>query len=170
MGMQRSEKMEGGSEGGQAGRLFLCLMGGMLMLAGGVFEWLMVRSYQHATESRAWPQVEAVVLRSDRDERQILGSPREYRLDVLYGYDFGGEAISSNRFSPRGAKWTRDESVVSALKETYPVGSTHVAWVNPEAPERAILKHDTKAAGYTLWFPALFIVGGAGMVWGVLRQ
>ncbi len=78
MGMLRSEKRAGG----RAGKLFLCLIGLMLILVGGVFEWLMVRSYQHAKASRAWPQVEAVVLESEKEERQILGSPREYRLHL----------------------------------------------------------------------------------------
>ena len=61
-----------------AGQLFLCMIGAMLLLAGGVFEWLMIRSYMHAKASRNWPEVEAVVLRSVVTERQIKGSPAEY--------------------------------------------------------------------------------------------
>ena len=166
MGMKRSEK----EVNGRAGKMFLCLIGVMLLLAGGVFEWLMIRSYQHAKATREWPQAEALVLRSDREERQITGSPKESRLNVLYGYSFGGNEVSTNRFSPRGAKWTKDESAVIELQKTYPVGSTHVAWIDPRGPELAILKHDTKAAGYTLWFPALIMVGGAGMIWGAVRK
>lgn len=164
--MQRTEK----GSGGLAGKIFLCSIGLSLILAGGVFEWLLVRSYQHAKESRSWPQVEALVLHSEIDERLFTGSPREYRLNLLYGYSFEGGEESSNQYSPRGSKWTKDESSVEKLRDTYPVGSTHPVWVNPAAPEIAILKHDTKAAGYTLWFTALFIIGGLGMIWGVLRK
>ena len=118
MGMKRSEK----EVSGRAGKMFLCLIGVMLLLAGGVFEWLMIRSYQHAKATREWPQVETLILRSDREERQITGSPKEYRLNVLYGYNYGGNAISTNRFSPRGAKWTKDEGAVIELQKTYPGG------------------------------------------------
>jgi len=130
--MQRSERRPGGL----AGKIFLCSIGLSLILVGGVFEWLLVRSYQHAQESRAWSEVEAVVLRSEMDERLFAGSPREYRLHLLYGYSFEGEDQTSGQYSPRGAKWTKD----------------------------------TKAAGYTLWFPALFIMGGLGMIWGVFSN
>lgn len=154
----------------RGGRLFLCMIGLMLITVGGAFEWLMWRSYQHAKESRSWPQVEATVLRSDIDERQIQGSPREYRLNLLYGYSYGGKEITTNQFSPRGPKWTKKEDNVAQLIQEYPVGSIQTAWVNPKRPEGAILTHDTKAAGYTLWFPALFILGGLGMIYGAMRK
>ena len=163
--MQRTEMRSGGL----VGKIFLCSIGLSLILAGGVFEWLLLRSYRHAKESRSWPQVEAVVLRSEMDERLFAGSPREYRLNLLYGYSFEADDETSNQYSPRGCKWTKDESSVESLRDMYPVGSTHPVWVNPDFPDVAILKHDTKAAGYTLWFPALFVVGGAGMIWGVVR-
>ena len=153
-----------------AGRFFLCMIGLMLLLMGGVFEWLMIRSFLHAKASRDWPQVEAVVLQSDRDERQVMGSPPEYRYSILFGYTYEGEALTSKSLSPRGSKWTRDESSVTQLVADYQTGSTHTAWVNPDEEDKAILKHDTKAAGYTFWFPALIIVGGAGMIWGAFAK
>ena len=128
-----------------AGKLFLCMIGAMLILAGGVFEWLMIRSYQHAKASREWPQVEAVMLRSVVAERQIKGSPKEYRLNVLFGYSFDGKDFTSDRLSPRGAKWSKKPEAVEKLAEDYPTGSNHTAWVNPENPDFAILEHDTKA-------------------------
>lgn len=153
-----------------AGKLFLCMIGSMLIVIGGVFEWLMIRSYRHAKASREWPQVEAVILRSVVAERQFKGSPVEYRLDILFGYSFGGSDHTSDLLSPRGAKWSKKELVVEQLAEKYPAGSAHTAWVNPKNHEFAILKHDTKAAGYTIWFPAVIILGGAGMIWGAFRQ
>ncbi|BDS05276.1 hypothetical protein NT6N_03160 [Oceaniferula spumae] len=158
------------SNNGRAGRIFLCLIGLMLILAGGVFEWLMIRSYQHAKASRAWPQVEALVLRSVIDERVFKGSPREFRLNVLFGYTYQGGEYTSDKISPRGAKWTKELGPVETLAAEYAPGTTHTAWVNPDQPDAAILKHDTKAAGYSLWFPGLIIIGGAGMIWGALRK
>ncbi len=159
-----------GSNSNLAAKLFLCMIGLMLMLAGGVFEWLMIRSYTHAKESREWPQVEAVILRSVIDERQIKGSPPEFRLNVLYGYSYNNEDLTSDHISPRGAKWTKVEASVGVLAEQYATGSSHTAWVNPDQLDIAILEHDTKAAGYTLWFPALIIIGGGGMIWGAFKR
>jgi len=155
---------------GRAGRIFLCLIGLMLILIGGVFEWLMIRSYNHAKASREWPQAEALVLRSVIDERQFKGSPREFRLNVLFGYTYQGEELTSDKLSPRGAKWTKETDSLKPLAEKYAAGTAHTAWVNPDKPDAAILVHDTKAAGYTLWFPGLIIVGGGGMIWGALRK
>jgi len=146
------------------------MIGVMLLLAGGVFEWLMIRSYNHAKASRKWPQVEAVVLRSVVDERQFKGSPSEFRFNILYGYSYGGQDFTSDKLTPRGSKWSKHAATVETLAGDYPPGSGHSAWVNPDDASIAILKHDTKAAGYTLWFPALIIVGGAGMIWGAFRK
>lgn len=159
--MKRSE--------GRAGRLFLCLIGVMLILVGGTFSWLMIRSYQNASESRKWAQTEALVLHAVIDERVFLGSPREFRLNVLYGYHYEGEEYTSDSISPRGAKWSKKADVVAKLAKKYAIGSEHTAWVNPEQPDVAILEHDTKAAGYTVWFPSVIAIGGLGMLWGAFK-
>lgn len=154
---------------GRAGRLFLALIGVMLITVGGVFSWLMIRSYQNASESRQWAQTDALVLRSVIDERIFKGSPREFRLNVLYGYQYEGKEYTSDTISPRGAKWTKKADEVTALAKQYATNSSHTAWVNPEQPEEAILEHDTKAAGYTVWFPVVIIIGGVGMFWGAFK-
>jgi hypothetical protein len=38
-----------------------------------------------------------------------------------------------------------------------------MAFVNPAEPDFAVLKPDTKATGYSIWFPLLFVVGGLGI-------
>jgi hypothetical protein len=42
--------------------------------------------------------------------------------------------------------------------------------VNPADPAVAVLRIDSRAPGYSLWFPALFVVGGVGIVVGALRR
>ena len=163
-------KMSSDNTGKLAGKMFICMIGLMLIFIGGVFEWLMLRSYLHAKESRQWPQVEAVILSSDMDQRRISGSPPEARLNLLFEYDYKGNKYTSGRLSPRGAKWSREKDSVADLMVVNPVGSFHSVWVNPKSPDTAILKHDTKAAGYTIWFPAVIMIGGCGMIWGALRD
>lgn len=154
---------------GNAGKWFLCLIAVSFMAMGLLFGWLMLRSYRKAAATEHWEQTEAVVLRCAIDQRQVKGSQPEYRLSILYGYEFRGESHTSDRLTPRGAKWTKSEESVARLAGEYAEQSAHTAWVNPDDPDEAILEHDTKAAGYTLWFPALFIVAGAGMIWGAFR-
>ncbi len=164
-----------------AGRLFLCLIGASLLVIGGVFGWLMLRSYENAKASREWPQVEAVVLSSTMNERQISGSPKEYSVGVLYSYSYDGVSYTSDRIVPRGVKWTKDPRTLEANRDLFKKGSVHQAWVRPDsqnvknadssekanAPhDYAILLHDTKAAGYTVWFPGVIMLGGAGMIFG----
>ena len=158
------------SSNSRSGQWFLCLLGLSLILMGALFAWLLLRSYQNANATRDWIQAEAVILRAEVEQRQIQGSPVEYRLSLLFGYDFDGKSYTSDKLSPRGAKWSRDQEVVIKLREEYAEQSVHTAWVNPDEPSLAILKHDTKAAGYTIWFPVLFIIAGGGMIWGAFGK
>ncbi|HCC20959.1 MAG TPA: hypothetical protein DEP88_06900 [Verrucomicrobiales bacterium] len=151
------------------GRWFLCLIAISILAMGFVFGWLLLRSYQNASATRDWSEEQTVILRSAVEQRQILGSPIEYRFKILYGYDFQNESYTSDKLSIRGSKWSKQQETIVDLAEKYPANSSHVTWVNPDNPTEAILEHDTKAAGYTLWFPALFIVAGGGMIWGAFR-
>jgi hypothetical protein len=153
-----------------AGRFFVCMIGIMLVLVAVLFEWLMLRSYLKAKETREWPQAEAIVTRSRVEERHISGSAPEARLNLRYKYDYNGQSYICGNITPRGSKWSRERTTVTSLLAEYPAGSAHQAWINPEYPDVAILKHDTKAAGYTLWFPAVIMVGGCGIIWGGVRN
>jgi hypothetical protein len=55
---------------GKAGRWFLVFTGMALVLIGGVFVWLMARSFLRAQEMRTWPEVECVILVSELEERR----------------------------------------------------------------------------------------------------
>jgi hypothetical protein len=43
-----------------------------------------------------------------------------------------------------------------------------VCWLDPDLPEMVVLKKDSKAALYTIWFPFLFIIGAVGMIYSAL--
>jgi hypothetical protein len=38
-----------------------------------------------------------------------------------------------------------------------------MVYVNPADVNFAMLKPDSKAAGYSIWFPMLFVIGGLGI-------
>jgi hypothetical protein len=148
-------------------KLFLSGIGILLALAGAVFLWLMWRSFQRASAMREWPEVEAVVLRSEVGERRIGNAgPAEFRFEVLFGYEWQGERLSSDRWSLRGSPWSKRREEARQLVDEHPAGSRVICLVNPEDPRVALVEVDSKAPGYSLWFPALFLIGGIGIVVG----
>lgn len=136
---------------------------------GALFTWLLGDGYLRARTMSEWPQVECVILESGVEKRQIGEAvPVDYRFGVLYGYEFEGERYTSERYDARGAGWTKNPDKLVGVLAQFKEGSSHRCWVNPEEPSFSILKLDTRAPGYSIWFPMLFLVGGVGVVFSSL--
>jgi hypothetical protein len=152
-------------------RVYLTVIGLMLALAGGVFTWLMWRSYARARVIDEWPKVDCVILESRMEERQVdPARPIEVRFDVLYAYEWGGAEYKSELYRLRGSSWSSRRAAVEILIDKYPAASAQVCHVNPEKPEQAVLVGESRAPGYSLWFPVIFLVGGLGVVVGAWRR
>lgn len=154
----------------KAGAVYLMCIGLFLVLIGSGFTWLMVRSYGHASDTRKWTQTPCLIIRSEVVERSVDNMGVEYQWAVAYKYQFEGEDYMGEKYKPRGQKWTGDKAIAQGYIEQYPLDSKQVCFVNPLTPSEAILDHDSKAAGYSAWFPMLFVVGGIGMVVGALKN
>ncbi|MBC7980246.1 MAG: DUF3592 domain-containing protein [Armatimonadetes bacterium] len=147
------------------GSVFLILLGLGIAAIGGVFSILMWQSFQRAREMHNWPQVQAVILSSEIEEWQHDEfSPMEYRMKLLYGYEWMDEAKTGERLTSRGNPWSNKKNAVTKQLEKFPKGAKTSCYVNPARPDFAVLKPDSKAAGYSIWFPGLFVVGGIGIV------
>jgi len=154
----------------RGGAVFLFMMGLFLLLLGSGFCWLLWSSFSRASATRTWAEVEARVTSSRPEDRQLLGANKEFRWHVAYRYYYEGKEYVSKLHTPRGSKWGQHRSDVDECVEKYPEGLSTICFVNPALPEIAILEHDTKAAGYSIWFPALFAVGGLGIMVGATRS
>ncbi|MGL4399987.1 MAG: DUF3592 domain-containing protein [Luteolibacter sp.] len=153
----------------RAGHWYLALIGLSLALIGGVFVWLMARSYLRAKEMRNWPEVACVILSSELAERRHdRNSPVEFRHDVSFGYEWQGQPRTGDRLTLRGNPWSSKRKLMEARLKELPPGKTTTCWVNPADPDFALLKLDSLAPGYSIWFPALFVVGGLGIVFRVI--
>ena len=151
--------------------VFLVMLGLVIAGAGGLFAWLMGMSYMRAVEQRNWPQVEAVVLSSEMEEYQHDEfSPTEYRMKILYGYEWNGERKTGDRYGVRGNPKYNKRDKIEELVESYPVGKKIMVYVNPADASFTMLKPDSKAAGYSIWFPMLFVVGGLGIALRAVRS
>lgn len=113
---------------------------------------------------RTWPEVACTILSSEVEERQHdENSPPEFRHDLSFGYVWNGEAQTGDHLTLRGSPWSSKHDLVEERAAAYSVGKTTACYVNPNNPKFAVLKLDSLAPGYSIWFPALFVVGGLGI-------
>ena len=148
----------------------LVLVGVMLCAAGAALIGLMWRSFDRASEQRQWVEVSCQILESQVRERQIGPEvPVEYGFGVLYGYEFEGESYTGEDHSLRGVAWSHARGRAEKYLAQFPEGSRQSCYVDPGNPERAVLKLDSKAPGYSIWFPGLIVAGGVGITIGAFR-
>jgi hypothetical protein len=146
------------------GRFFLVGLGLILALMGSFFVWLLVRSYLRARKMHAWPEVSGLILSSDIEQRKHdLESPMEYREDLSFGYEWKGERFTGDHLTLRGSPWSSDRASVETKLAEFPAGKFVICHVDPQNPSFAVLKTDSLAAGYTIWFPSIFVIGGLGI-------
>lgn len=152
------------------GAIYLILLGLLLAVFGGGFTWLMWRSFERAAGQRGWEEHSCQILQSEVIERKIgRDVPKDYAHGLLFGYEVDGEGYTSDRLTIRGIAWSKSREKASVWVEEFPVGTKQVCHVDPADPTMAVLKFDTKAAGYSLWFPILLMVGGLGVAVGGVR-
>lgn len=153
----------------RAGRWYLAILGLVVALLGGLFIWLMARSFLRAREMRAWPEVSCVIITSELEERRHdANSPAEFRLDLSFGYEWKGVPHTGDHLTLRGSPWSSKRVLADERAAEFPVGKKTTCRVDPANPEFAVLKPDSLAPGYSIWFPALFVVGGLGITFRAL--
>lgn len=102
-----------------------------LYLLQTVWRYLRLR-----TAMRRWPRVPARVV----DYRTEFGV-RSRRVDVQVRYDYDGRALEVWSGSATRAGYGRDAVQAERhVAATYPRGTTHQVFVNPERPEEAFLE------------------------------
>ena len=144
-------------------------LGLALIAIGSVFATFLWISYQRAQETRRWTPVPCVIIGSKViTDHPTPNSPVAYRAGVRYRYTFEGVMREGARIR-RADGPTSDKAKADAVSAHYPAGQETICFVNPAHPDFAVLEHATRAGLYTLWFPLLFVAGGAGMVWSELH-
>ncbi|WP_395745061.1 DUF3592 domain-containing protein [Prosthecobacter sp.] len=154
-----------------SGRWWLGAMGVFLIVAGSFFSWRMWLSYEKASVTRKWTQVPCRIVSSRVvSERPTPHSDPAHRVELRYEYVVNGTKHSGTRIRQVEAAPTLHFDDAVQKQQQYPAGSAQVCFVNPAAPDEAVLQHGSRAALYSIWFPLLFVLGGAGMVGGALRR
>lgn len=154
-----------------SGRWFLVALGLFLALLGALFVGLLGRSFLRAWEMRSWPVVKCVILSSEVDERRHDEfSPVEFHQNLSYGYEWKGVALTGTHVSLRENPWTSNRGLAEQRVADFPAGMMTTCHVNPASPHIAVLKTDSLAPGYSIWFPGLFVAGGLGICIRALRK
>jgi len=160
------DQMEKSSQ--RAGSWWLASLGIVLALAGAVFVVVLWTAWQRAEQTRGWTAVPCKVLSSQlKSEQASPHSPTKYRVIVRYEYSWQGKTVISERIRRvDGPK--SDLDVAEDLREQFTPGQQTTCFVNPADPAFAILRHDSRAPLYSIWFPLLFVIGGLRMAWSAI--
>jgi Protein of unknown function (DUF3592) len=151
-------------------RLFPIFLGLLVATMGFAFAYWMWTGYRKVAATYEWPVVPCTIMHSAIvEDTRVPNAVPDYRIDVLYQYEFAGETRTSERVRTR-VRRVKETEKLEGFFNTIPVGTRTVCYVNPADPDFAILQRDTKAALYTIWFPGLFIVGGLGMTIAAIRR
>jgi len=152
-----------------SGRLWLAALGMSLAVAGAVFTWVLYTAWQRAEETRRWAPTPCLIVASRLEkERPTPNSNHVFKPEVRYNYTFAGKPMTGTRIK-RVDVASQHEDMARKKIESYTVGAETTCFVNPAQPDMAVLKHDTRAALYSIWFPLLFFFGGLSITWGVIR-
>ncbi len=154
-----------------AGRWWLVALSLSLIVAGAFFTWRLWLSYETAQLTRRWTQVPCRIVSSRIvSERPTPNSPHAHRIELRYAYEFNGVRHAGTRLRQIESAPTPHLDNAQQGQLDYPPSSAQTCWVNPHAPEEAVLQHTSRAALYSIWFPLLFVIGGIGMLRGALRR
>ena len=126
------------------------------MGAGWILTQYLWNSYQRASLMDSWVQTPCQIISSEIDDTQLnqKGFPK-YSLEVTYQYEYEGKKFTGDQIK-RLPTEASDLKKVQKKQKSWPEGTESVCWVNPDEPNSAVLKKDTKAALYSIWFPKPF--------------
>ncbi|MEO0447237.1 MAG: DUF3592 domain-containing protein [Verrucomicrobiota bacterium] len=152
------------------GLLWMGSMGLFLALVGSFFAWWLWATWKKAGLMDSWAATEARILQSEVRTYQFNEFSRiEFFPFIQYEFLWEGTPQQSEqlrRIPIRSAHQDKAEKWV----RRYPVGKRITAFINPADPSISVLKRDSKASLYAIWFPCLFVAGGLGILFASMRS
>jgi hypothetical protein len=133
-----------------------------------VFYFMTLRPLRGVLAARDWTPVSCTVI-SSRVQSHRGDKSTTYRVDILYSYEFNGREHRSDRYQFMGGSSSGYKGKAGIVRR-YPAGSKRTCYVNPNAPEEAVLERGLTA---DMWFgaiPAVFMLIGAGGIIGMLKK
>ena len=134
----------------------------------GVLIPLVVVPMVKTAQARSWVAVPCEVT-SSQVEMQSGEDGATYRPKIVYRYEYGGRAFESGRYDFLGA-YSSGRAGKEAVVDRYPEGLRTNCWVNPQAPEEAVLHRGMPGVMVFGLIPLVFVLIGAGGVVGFWRK
>lgn len=172
LGRRRSSPSSSSSlqSGGKATGCVLFFFGIPFLGAGlAVLFFLTISPFLKSRDAVNWEPVEAVVTTSEVTvSRDSDGTT--YNIKFAYTYTYGGQNYASDSYGfvsvGRGNRGPFDE-----IARNHPVGSTVTAYVNPKAPDQAVVDRTLQSDSLFMGlFGLVFVAAGGGiMVFGLFQ-
>jgi uncharacterized protein DUF3592 len=141
----------------------------LFFLAGlSIFYLITVRPVMSYVAARSWQETSCTVL-SSRVGTHRGSKSTTYSVDVVYTYSFDGRAFQAKRYSFLGGSGSGRRGKEEIVAR-YPPGARAACWIDPNHPDQAVLYREPTAEWLFGLIPLVFLVGGAGGIWGVLRR
>ncbi len=136
----------------------------LAFLAAGVFFAVVtVREFRRTLAQRSWRRVPCTITRSEVQEESR--GERPFVFATAYAYDCQGN--HEGTVYKRGYKGSETYSDAQEIARHYPVGLSLVCYVNPHDPSDAVLKRESLAMGLFILLPLVFVLIGAGGLYGL---
>ena len=140
-------------------------LGLLIATMGVIFVFALVRGYGRANETREWTEVPMKITKSEIFGQDIDSGPPEYKAIIEYAFTYAGKPATGTGIK-RTEGFTKHRSKAQRVVKRYPVGSEGTCFVNPQDPGQTVIKHNTTAVLYTVWFPGVFVIAGLGIATG----
>lgn len=150
------------------GRGFLFLFGLPFFAMGFFLCWIAaINPICKSISSADWPQVPCEIIVSHVNSHSSSDGTT-YTIEIKFNYsyqtiDYNGGSYSFDTIQSSGRK--RKQKIIAK----YPIGSEAVCWVNPDAPEEAVLSRRVPGIVYFIIpFTSIFMLVGLGIMLGAL--
>jgi hypothetical protein len=155
---------------------FAAICGGffflILLVLGGGLIFYSLRSRKKADQSRGWPSTNGKVIASEIRESKSTDEDGRVKVSyyphVEYAYEVNGQNYISKQISFGGVLGYNDRTKVQAKLEHYPVGSTVLAFYNPEKPAEAVVEQTSGGAKWAMVVGIIILVIASCIAIGLL--
>ncbi|MGI6497174.1 MAG: DUF3592 domain-containing protein [Kiritimatiellia bacterium] len=155
------------SRTGTGGRIFTTVFGLIFGTVGLVVLVLAVRSSLRQLDTRHWVATPCEIVESG-----ITRDGERHRFDTVFTYRFNGHSYTSRRFTHEGGLREKQINDAQRLLSQYPQGTSTTCYVNPAAPDEALIRRDLSVGGMIV--PILlalpFVLSGYGLIFFVWRR
>ncbi len=160
-GSNSGSRRRAGESPGVASRVGTSFFFSIFLAVGVVFLTFIGLGTWQAAETYFWKAVPATILSSEVTEDLAEDAP--FAVAVRYSYDWEGREITSDRYA-RSEEREGDFATARDRVAAIPAGRVTTAYVNPAAPEEAVLRRSDLWIGLFAVIPLVFVgVGAVGI-------